>query len=253
MPVQNPTSGATLAVRIAAPRADGPRPALVLVPGGLASGQLYFQTSGIAAWYAQHGYVAVDFDPDGRGASGGREDQSGPIHQDGLAAVVAATAALHAVDPHRIALVSFCCGAAMAAGALARYPQLPVCLFVDWEGPADRRHIRRVTALRGRRPDRDDDWWGEREAATLLRSVRVPYQRVQSAPDHAQPNCGHALAMLRSATAAAHGGEGASPWTRLNGNPPNTLYGPGADPQWLARLPAEVAAFTYLVELVPPV
>src|SRR5581483_10946544 len=99
---------------------------------------------------------------------------------------------------------------------------------------------------------RDDDaWWAEREPAAFIQEVAVPYQRVQSSPDHAQAHLEHARAMIRSATSTELGGAGRSPWTRLNGNEPNALYDVGFEPRWLPSLPAEIAVFAYLVELLP--
>lgn len=254
--VKNPASGAALAVRVRFLGGGRSKSALVLVAGGLASGDLYFGASGIAERYARRGYVVVDFDPDGRGESAGSEDYNGFVHQDGLAAVIQAAAKLPGVDAQRMALVSFCYGATMAAGALARHPQLPVRLFVDWEGLPLREHVRRASASKGWQlpvEEMDELWWRQREAAILVRAVAVPYQRVQGCPDHLEPDATRALAMVRGATSREYGGEGISPWTRINGNPPNQLYSPAAPPTWLPQLPAEVALLPYLVELLPPI
>jgi len=150
-------------------------------------------------------------------------------------------------------------GGLMAAGMLAHHPELPVRLYVDWEGPALRQHALRIlatadtsTAITGPAEATNDDWWMEREAAPHLRQIAVRYQRVQSAPDHAQRHQDHARLMIQSATSAEHGGNGRTPWTRLNGNQPNRLYESGFEPEWLPSLPAEIAVFTYLVELLPP-
>jgi pimeloyl-ACP methyl ester carboxylesterase len=253
--VANPASGVGLPVTLTIPRAEGRRPLVVLVPGGISSGSLSFGVSGIADRYARRGYAVAFFDPDGRGASSGAEDYGGAIHQAGLAAVVARAAELPAVDPDRVAVVSFSSGGVMAAGLLAAHPELPIRLYVGWEGPALRQHVRRILttkdADRGLPPLSDDAWWAEREAAPFLRQISVPYLRIQSSPDHAQAHLDHARAMIRSATAAAHGGEGAAPWTRLNGNPPNRLFDSGFEPDWLPSLPAEVAVYVYLAELLP--
>jgi pimeloyl-ACP methyl ester carboxylesterase len=233
---------------------------LVLVPGGVSAGSLSFGVSGIADRFARRGYTVVSFDPDGRGSSGGEEAYGGFVHQDGLAAVVETAAALPTTDPERVALVSFSLGGVMAAGTLARYPELPIRLYVDWEGPALRQHARRIlatqeVALAADHPGMLDDeaWWAEREAAHFISQTVVPYQRVQSSPDHAQSHLDHARSMVRGATAVVYGGEGRAGWTRLNGNEKNRLYDAGFEPPWLPPIPAEVAVFTYLVELLPPV
>src|SRR6185436_16196000 len=118
---------------------------------------------------------------------------------------------LPTVDPERVAVVSFSLGGVMAAGMLARHPDLPIRFYVDWEGPALRQHARRILAtqdaeLKEDHPGTLDDeaWWAEREAARFLREVRVPYQRVQSYPDHAQIHLDHARTMMRSATAVVY-------------------------------------------------
>jgi pimeloyl-ACP methyl ester carboxylesterase len=258
--VPNPTSGIPLATFVVAPRDAGRRPLLVLVPGGISAGSLSFGVSGIADRYARRGYTVVYFDPDGRGASDGEEAHGGFVHQDGLAAVVETAITLPAVDPERVALVSFSLGGVIAAGMLARHPDLPVRFYVDWEGPALRQHNRRILATQGAELAADhpgalddDSWWDEREAARFMRQVAVPYQRVQSYPDHAQIHLDHARTMMRSATAVIYGGEGRAAWTRLNGNERNRLYDAGFEPRWLHVLPAEVAVYAYLVELLPPV
>ena len=258
--VRNPTSGAQLAVSVVAPQNAGRRPLLVLVPGGVSAGSLSFGVSGIANRYARRGYAVVSYDPDGRGGSQGQEAYGGFVHQDGLAAVLEMATGLPSVDPERVAVVSFSLGGIMASGMLARYPQLPIRLYVDWEGPALRQHARRILAAQGAalaadHPGtlNDEAWWAEREAARFIRQVRAPYQRVQSSPDHAQSHLDHARAMVRGATAGVYGGEGRAVWTRLNGNERNRLYDAGFEPHWLPALPAEVAVFAYLVELLPPV
>ena len=52
----------------------------------------------------------------------------------------------------------------------------------------------------------------------------MPYQRLQSESDHAQPDQDHTLLMINNATAEEHGGHGRAPWTRLNDLPPNSVY-----------------------------
>jgi hypothetical protein len=60
----------------------------------------------------------------------------------------------------------------------------------------------------------------------------VPYQRLQSREDHVQPDNDHAVLMIANATAAEYGGNGQSPWTRLNDFEPNTVYTAGNPPRW---------------------
>jgi pimeloyl-ACP methyl ester carboxylesterase len=252
--VPNPATEASLAVRVVYGESDRRRPGLVLVPGSLSPGSDYFGVTGITERFARAGYAAVEFDPDGRGDSGGSEDCNGPAQQDGLAAIISYAATSSVVDPSRIVVACFCYGLALAVGTLARHPELPVRLLVDWEGPAWRDEIKRLAPFRDRRIEDlrgEDAWWREREPAELLPSVAVPYQRVQSDPDHAQASVEHALELLRLATTPEHRGEGRSPWTRLNGNPVNRVFGEGEHVSYLPAVAAEIAVLPYLLELVP--
>ncbi|MBC7259769.1 MAG: hypothetical protein H5T65_11025, partial [Chloroflexi bacterium] len=229
--VTNPASNARLYVQIVRPQnASGPLPALVLIPGGTDYGGALLRT-GKAQALADAGFVIVLFDPDGRGRSEGEENLNGHIHQDGLAAVIRFAAALPDVDASRIGLVTYSYGITMGSGALARHPDLPVRFLIDWEGPANRRYTTgdcRGQVGRIRWPSCSDDaFWSEREAATFIAQIRVPYQRIQSERDHAQPVVTHAVEMVNAAVA------GGVPWVRLNDNPPNQTYDPAAPPRML--------------------
>ena len=231
--VLNPTSGAGLFVQVVSPRgtAGGRLPALVLVPGGRGSSGTFLRPApggSQAQEIADHGLQVVVFDPDGRGRSGGQEDDGGFVQQDGLAAVIRFAASLSQVDPARIALVSYSYGVTMATGALARHPDLPVLFYIDWEGPANREdtggcgkdkvgHLQGVSCT-------DESFWAQREASTFILSLRIPYQRLQSSQDHAQPDADHALLLIANATAQEYGGHGQAPWTRLNDLEPNQVY-----------------------------
>lgn len=225
--VTNPASGASLYVAVYQPGGDGPFPALVLMPGGITAGSDTFERRPVAAGLAEDGFVVVVFDPDGRGRSGGVEDAGGMIHQEGLAAVIRTAASLPAVDPARLGLVTYSFGITAGSGALSRHPDLPVQFLIDWEGPADRY----TTGCRGPRRGAlsrscdDDAYWSEREAATFLRELRIPYQRIQTADDHVHgADAAHAAQLVTAATSGAHGGSGIAPWTRLNDEPPNRVY-----------------------------
>jgi pimeloyl-ACP methyl ester carboxylesterase len=253
--VINPSTAASLATRVIYVESDQPRPGLILVPGGLSPGSDYFGATGISERFARAGYAAVEFDVDGRGDSGGSEDCNGPDQQDGLAAIISYAAGLSFVEPTRIVIACFCYGLALAVGTLVRHPELHVRLLVDWEGPAWRDEIKRLAPFRDRHiedPRGEDAWWREREPAELLPSVAVPYQRVQSDPDHAQASVEHALELLRLATRPEHDGDGRSPWTRLNGNPANQVFGEGQRVSYLPAVAAEIAVLPYLLELLPP-
>ncbi|MFN8533640.1 MAG: CocE/NonD family hydrolase [Dehalococcoidia bacterium] len=222
--VVNPASGATLYVQTLVPAGwNGERlPTLVLVPGGNGDSTI-FTGGGRAQQLANAGFVVVVFDPDGRGKSGGVEDYGGFIQQDGLRAVIEAARAHPAVDPGRIGLVSNSYGVTMAAGVLARYPEMGVRFLIDWEGPIDRTdtagcdgarggHLRMVAACD------DEAFWQQREAITFIASIGVPYQRMQSERDHVQPDVLHAVRIVNAAVAAE------VPWVRLNDYPPNQTY-----------------------------
>ncbi len=225
--VTNPTTGAELYVHITYPNGEGHYPALVLVPGGVGSGNKFRLPGAMSEALADVGIVAVSFDPDGRGQSGGEEDYNGHAQQDGLAAVIEFAAALPMVDPQRIGLASFSYGITMASGTLARYPDLPIAFLMDWEGPADRFDTT-VECSNGTRidfnPCDDDAYWVQSEALEFISDVKVPYQRLQSEKDHVQPDLSHAINMINNAV------QGGVPWVRLNDLTPNESYDPDAPP-----------------------
>jgi dienelactone hydrolase len=185
--VTNPTSGNQLYVHITTPTVGkGPYPVLVLVPGGVGDSNDML-SNGIPPRLADSGFVVVVFDPDGRSQSEGVEDYNGHIQQDGLAAVIRFTADHPDVDAAQFGLFSFSYGVTMAAGALARHPDLPVIFFIDWEGPVDR-YDTTVRCSNSIRIDfsscADDSFWTVRDALTFISDVRVPYLRLQSEVDH---------------------------------------------------------------------
>lgn len=225
--VKNPGSGARLLTRVVTPPDDEARAAetLILVPGG--TGTIDIRK---ARRLADLGFTVVFFDPDGRGASEGTEDFGGSIHQDGLAAVIQATASFPEVNPGKIGLVSYSYGITMASGALARYPDLPVRFLIDWEGPADRMDTTIGCGPNQRiawPPCSDSSAWLQREAVTFISRIRVPYQRLQSEKDHVQPDLSHAIDMVNAAI------QGGAEWVRLNDNPINLSYSLDALPRML--------------------
>jgi pimeloyl-ACP methyl ester carboxylesterase len=228
--VTNPTSGARLYVQVIHPqnRDGGALPTLVLVPGGSGDSSRFIRPPSQAQSMADNGFTIVVFDPDGRGRSEGIEDDNGYTQQDGLAAVIRFAATLPEVDEAQIGLVSYSYGVTMATGALARHPDLPIVFLIDWEGPANRDDTggcdeASTGHLQGH-PCDDEDFWREREASTFALHLQVPYQRLQSENDHAQPDTDHALLMIANATGEEYGGHGIAPWTRLNDLTPNTVY-----------------------------
>jgi pimeloyl-ACP methyl ester carboxylesterase len=220
--VTNPTSGVELYTTVMQPDDwDGdPLPTLVIIPGGDDPSSAITEGD-ISRMAIERGFVVIVFDPDGRGRSGGQESYNGFTHQDGLAAVIQFAAGLPEVDANRMGLMSFSFGVTLASGALARYPELPIRFFIDWEGPADRRDTTvgcRPSAHYDWPPCHDDAAWAEREALTFISQIQVPYQRVQMANDHVQSDVSHAVHMVNAAV------EGPAPWVRLNDYPPNETY-----------------------------
>jgi dipeptidyl aminopeptidase/acylaminoacyl peptidase len=228
--VTNPTSGARLYVEVIFPREEAEKyPVLVLVPGGLGDSSFFLPAK--ARTFSEAGFAVIVFDPDGRGRSGGEEDFNGYIHQDGLAAVIRFSATLPKIDSDKIGLVTYSYGITIGSGALARYPDLPVKFLIDWEGPAHRRfttgNCQENFGGISWPSCTDDVFWLQREAVNFISEIRVPYQRIQSAKDHAQPVVAHAIEMVNAAV------EGGVPWVRLNDEPPNQKYDPNTPPRML--------------------
>jgi alpha/beta superfamily hydrolase len=179
-----------------------------------------------AQTYADQGFTVVIFDPEGRGASEGEEDLNGHIGQDGLAGIIRTIAMRSEVDPDRIALLSFSFGVTLGSGTLARYPELPIVFFMDWEGPANRVYTTHdcsadhpgIGSTEGMSSCEDDEFWSEREAEAFIASVQVPYQRLQFENDHSQETPEHAVVIVNAAV------NGDPPWVRLNDNEPNQTY-----------------------------
>ena len=241
--VMNPSSGVSLYGHLHLP-ADASTtkqyPAVVLVPGGTGSGD-GFDATGLASRFVDQGIIALHFDLDGRGQSAGTEDQCGTIHQDGLEAVGAYLASRAEVRVGGVGLLSQSFGVTCATGTLARHKDKKTFLFlVDFEGPADRNDTGHCDASNTghiTHDCQDDAWWSAREAATSVKSIIVPYLRVQTGKDHAQPDNSHAILMINSATSGQFGGGGVSPWTLVNDetlNQPNRVYSAAAPPKWLA-------------------
>ena len=195
--VENPASGAMLRVWVLAPEVTTGW-TMVLVPPGLSDAGA---VRADARRLAEAGAVVVLFDPDGRGVSEGTEDFGGAIHQSGLAAVTALAAQLPCTE--RVGLFSFSFGVTMATGMFVESPELPVEFHIDWEGPSDRYS----TGCQGSTLDfpdcSDDAFWQQREAIESIRSLSVPYHRLQRLDDHVQDDATHARQLL---TAAFEGG-----------------------------------------------
>jgi hypothetical protein len=175
------------------------------------------------------------------------------VHQDDLKAIVEYTVALPNVDATNIGVQTSSFGIAIGAGALGRYPDLPVAYLVDQEGPHDNRVITfydagHETAVCGHLGTVTDPspanvaFWAEREAVRYVDTYPGRYLRMQAEVDHAQ-NPGyfrHAIEMVNAATHSQYGGTGAALWTRMNGsdlgNSINTVYplgDPSQYPAWI--------------------
>ncbi len=241
----NPRSGVELHGEIFFPAdasAENQYPGVVLVPGGIGSGQ-GFILSGATAALASRGIISVIFDLDGRGKSGGVEDQCGADHQAGVNAMIEHLAQVPEVAAGRLGVASKSFGITCASGALSTFRETTSARFlVDFEGPANRDDtagcdgsgLGHLDPLE--HPCDDEDWWQFREASENIKRVRVPYLRLQKIKDHAQPDNAHAVLMINSATNTTHGGDGESPWTLINDgsmNTPNAVYDAGEIPQWL--------------------
>ncbi|MBI5868480.1 MAG: hypothetical protein HZB43_09365, partial [candidate division Zixibacteria bacterium] len=233
-------------------------PAVVAVPGGTGAGAPMADNLSYRN-LAANGFVVVAFNAEGRGSgapgnliSQGVENCGGFLHQDDLKAVIEFVAAQPDVDATNIGVETNSLGIAMGAGALGRYPDLPVKYLIDGEGPHDNRVVTfydagHEVAVCGHWSTETDPspenvaFWTEREAVRYIGNFRGHYLRMQAELDHAQNPYyfRHAIEMINAATDSVHGGTGNNCWTRMNGsdlgNPINTVcaYGDIAHyPQW---------------------
>jgi len=234
-------------------------PALIVIPGGTGAGAPLADNPSYRG-FASTGFVVAVFNPEGRGTgtagnllSEGTEDCNGFVHQDDLKAVIEYIAGRPNVDASNIGVETASFGIAIGAGALGRYPILPVKYLVDQEGPHDSRVITfydvgHEVAVCGHWSTVTDPspanvaFWAEREAVRHIGGFRGMYLRMQAEIDHAQ-GAGyfrHTIEMVNAATSPAHGGTGSACWTRVNGadigNPINTVYAfsdPSQYPTWV--------------------
>ncbi|MFC1763582.1 alpha/beta hydrolase family protein [Planctomycetota bacterium] len=189
-------------------------PAVILVPGGINPGRMEVLGRD-ARLLAEAGIVVVAFNAEGRVderapedlRSEGEEDYNGFRQQDGLARIIEYILALDYVKADNVGLKSQSYGITMAAGCMARHPELPVKYLVDGEGPpysfatchgprylaGDMQKYNTVKNLFGRLATWQDAspenlaWWSEREAINFIGAFRGYYLRLQATWDHAQP------------------------------------------------------------------
>ncbi len=205
---------------------ERPCHALVLVPGGSQSGEVWhvpWRRAGAKHWAAT-GFIVADIDFQGRGYSGGEEDYGGPVHREDLKTVIEFLAAQPSVLNNEVGVVSSSFGATVTASTLGTYPDLPVRFWVDLEGASDRYEATQNNDwlwvnIWGGHTTSDDEFWSTREAITYQPCIKAPYIRVQSVEDHAFDYfyVDHAFNMVNEALT------GNCSYARMNNNEPNVL------------------------------
>lgn len=221
MRVPNP-AGPALYAHIHRPADSAVNPGVVLVPGASNCGTDFDLGRRITASdVASLGFTVIHYDPSGRGKTGGIEDYWGPVHQRELAALVEFFSAQPEVESGNVAVFSFSIGICIAAGAIARYRLPSVRYLFDWEGPSNRFNITQNDTHKhlGKWPSSDVFFWEEREPVLSIGEISCGYFRYQAMRDHVQGSFkGHAIELVNLAE------RGAARWTRMNGNPPGTIF-----------------------------
>lgn len=243
-------NGNKIRIKLEKPKGAGPFPVLIGIAGG--NDSYAFHRAGneqLLETFDSLKILAVDFAPQGRLGSEGKDNYHGYVHQDDLKAIVDYLAKQQFVNKDMIGVLSFSYGVALATGALSRYPDMPVQFLIDWEGPAaPGRDIRRGYAnkeawiknkivlsmmnkddIKSEKELRsavihggeigNDIYWDERDASLFAAKLPCPYLRIQSQVDHVQ-GTSKAPMMAIINTATKNSGQ----WTRCNDNPPNTIY-----------------------------
>ncbi len=220
------TAGYTLAARLFLPLKGTALPGVVLCPDqndgmeALLAGEAPVSPAGLC----RLGFAVLVFDPAGRGASWGEEDQGGPEHQDNVAVAWRTLSEVSRVDAARVGIVGLGAGSFMAVGAAASLGTAPHWVL-DWEGPADRDTVV-STQGDGVLGTDDETWWRDRAASGLVRRLMCPYARLQAEDDHTCPGeLRHALRMMWSCD------EAGLAWFQINDHPPGEATG---RPVWLA-------------------
>ncbi len=220
------SAGYQLEARVHRPVAPGRWPAVLLCPGTDDPGSVFegWTQPLNAAEVAAMGFVAMHFDPAGRGRSWGEEDYGGLEHQDNVRVALGHLAGLESVDAERIGVMAISLGVAMAVGGVAHLDgAVPVRWLIDWEGPCDREIIcagGRIMAPALGHSLEDEVYWRPREAVRWVGELPCGYLRIQSVRDHAQPGeVRHAARMIQAAAG------GRLPWFRLNDHEPGLVPG----------------------------
>jgi len=259
--VINPSSNARLWAKVYRPDRPGEfakYPAVLYIPGALGFGSNPI-VGQAAMTIAADGFVVAVFDPDGRGKSGGKEDWNGLIQQDGLRSLTKSVAGMKFVEKNNIGIVSLSYGVALAAGVMGRYPADPVVKYlIDVEGPSDRfsitlndSHV--ALSAFDNHGTAETKWWKDREPVRRISRMNAMYLRIQNERDHTQPENNHAIELVNAATNLKYGGQGISPWTRVNGpeNAANKVYSRNNLPTWLPGkgMPAPAVILHYIREM----
>ncbi|MCH2111995.1 MAG: hypothetical protein MK213_03990, partial [Planctomycetes bacterium] len=251
--VRNPASGVKLHGTASIPgdaSPQNPRPLILFVPGADHDGSFF---KDLCESWARLGYIAVRFDPDGRGDSTNQgtylhEDWGGRIQQVGLHHILLRCAGMPEVNPEAIVVRSEGYGITMAAGALARFPDdPPVALLMDLEGPATRDQSSYVYGGPVPVDPHDAAFWSGHEALPWMGGIPTPYVRIES-EEHAQQMGSHvAVSMLNAAVnSEMSDGVGQSSFVLANGpfdNPSNIFWRGNHRPQWL---PDSLTGLTHL-------
>ena len=216
------SSGSRVYAHIHRPVGDGEYPGVVFVPGALSPGNDYDGRSEVSADdVASLGFVALHYDPSGRGETGGEEDYWGRKHHKELSVVLEYIAGRPDVRIDNIGILSFSIGIAISLGALATY-ELPFVKYLfDWEGPSNSLNITKSDTHKPLQkfPTSNLDFWRDRVPARFIGQIKCGYFRYQSKRDHMQGSYkGHALELVNLAS------KGAAKWTRMNDNPANMVY-----------------------------
>lgn len=225
--VTNPTTEAKLYVKIFYPdnfKTGEKTDALILVPGGNSGSSTFIGPKKSVDDITDAGLIAVVFDPDGRGMSGGEENQNGFDQQDGLAAIISFLVdELPDAQIDNVGIATFSFGLSMGSGVIVRYSELPIRFLIDWEGPIDRNDFsgcdsNRTGHLTGEVDCDNEAYFAEREGISFVPQLDIPYIRLQTEKDHAQPDTLSAVRIVNAAVSA-----GLS-YVRLNDYEVNQTY-----------------------------